>query len=218
MLGSSGLWHPLVSALFQALEDVCRGRSLIGFSVYFVGRNRCFFNEVEMQLEQIISVEEAKQLQQSVQQETAVQAAPSAKKGKSNIDEFSISSLMTQAAARKHAQQGNSSPVPPRKKPKLAVSKRDQILTEWGLYKDDLVSEEDVEKEGGALGWWAKAQWVYPHVAILARKYLAVQASSAASERVFSVGLVVTKTRNRLSGDRVADIVFLHESMKHNLW
>ncbi|CAM9707545.1 unnamed protein product, partial [Sphacelaria rigidula] len=68
------------------------------------------------------------------------------------------------------------------------------------------------------LGWWTKAYQVYPHVAILARKYLAVQASSAACERVFSVGgLVVTKTRNRLSGDRVAD-VFLHESMKHNLW
>ena len=80
------------------------------------------------------------------------------------------------------------------------------------MYKDDLVSEVDVEKEGGALGWRAKSQRVHPHIAILARKYLAVQASSsAASERVFSVGaLVVTKSRNRLSGDRVADIVFLH--------
>ena len=29
---------------------------------------------------------------------------------------------------------------------------------------------------------------------------------------------MVTKTRNRLSGDRVADIVFLRESMKHDLW
>ena len=47
----------------------------------------------------------------------------------------------------------------------------------------------------------------------------AVSVESAASERVFSVGgLVVTMTRNRLSGDRVADNVFLHESMKHNLW
>lgn len=69
------------------------------------------------------------------------------------------------------------------------------------------------------LAWWAKAQRVYPHIARLARKYLAVQASSAASERVFSVGgLVITKHRNRLSGERVADIVFLHESMKHDIW
>ena len=32
--------------------------------------------------------------------------------------------------------------------------------------------------------WLAKAQRVYPHIAKLARKYLAVQASSTASERV----------------------------------
>ncbi|CAN0004468.1 unnamed protein product, partial [Sphacelaria rigidula] len=56
-------------------------------------------------------------------------------------------------------------------------------------------------------------------VAILARKYLAIQASSAASKRISSVdGLEVTKTRNGLSGERAADIVFLHESVKHNLW
>ena len=51
-----------------------------------------------------------------------------------------------------------------------------------------------VEAAGGPLGWWEKSSRIYPHIATLARKYLAVQASSAASERVFSVGgLVVTK-------------------------
>lgn len=56
------------------------------------------------------------------------------------------------------------------------------------------------------------------HVATLARRYLAVEALSAASEHIFSLGgLVVTKTRNRLSGGRVGDIVVLHESMKYCL-
>ena len=61
---------------------------------------------------------------------------------------------------------------------------------------------------------------IYPQFATLVRKYLAVQASSAASERVFSVGgLVVTRKRNhRLGGERAGDIIFLHESMKHKLW
>lgn len=156
-------------------------------------------------------------------------AAPSAKKKKDKHGGCSITSLMEQAAARKQAQRdmdmtdavaGGIVPSPTRKKTKkAAVSKRVQILTEWGLYKDEEVSANDVAEAGGALGWWAKAQRVYPHIATLARKYLAVQASSAASERVFSVGgLVVTKTRNRLSGERVEDIVFLHESMKHDLW
>ncbi|CAN0493112.1 unnamed protein product [Scytosiphon promiscuus] len=58
-----------------------------------------------------------------------------------------------------------------------------------------------------------------PHLAKLARKYLAVQASSAASERLFSqAGLVLTDKRNRMSGETAANVVFLHESIKHELW
>ena len=134
-----------------------------------------------------------------------------------------IASLMRQAAAWKKAQrevdtEAGASADPVRKKAEATVSKKDQILTEWGLYKADNVSEDDVDNTGGTLAWWAKAQVVYPHIARLARKYLAVQAS-AASESVFSVReLVVTKHRNHLGGERVADIVFLHESMKHNIW
>ncbi|CAN0125823.1 unnamed protein product, partial [Laminaria digitata] len=36
-----------------------------------------------------------------------------------------------------------------------------------------------------ALKWWAGKQSTFPTVAKLAREYLAVQASSAASERLF---------------------------------
>ncbi|CAN0483777.1 unnamed protein product, partial [Laminaria digitata] len=39
-----------------------------------------------------------------------------------------------------------------------------------------------------ALKWWAGKQSTFPTVAKLARKHLAVQASSAASESLFSVG------------------------------
>ena len=53
-------------------------------------------------------------------------------------------------------------------------------------------------------------------LATLAHEYLAIQASSATPERAFSVGgLVATKKRNRLSGERVGGIIFLHEGMKH---
>ncbi|CAM9287942.1 unnamed protein product, partial [Sphacelaria rigidula] len=64
---------------------------------------------------------------------------------------------------------------------------------------------------------WSKAKRVYPHTAILARKHVAVQASSVAFERVLSVGgLVVPITRNPRSSDRVLDIVCLQENFKHN--
>ena len=91
------------------------------------------------------------------------------------------------------------------KKPRtLTLSKRDEIMNEWALYKSEEVAEGAVEASGGPLGWWQKASRIYPHIAMLARKYLAVQASPAASERVFSVGgLVVAKKRNRFGGERV---------------
>ena len=69
---------------------------------------------------------------------------------------------------------------------------------------------------GGPLGGGKRPRASIP---ISARKYLALQASSAASERVYSVGgLVVTKKRSRLGGERVGGIIFLHESIKHKLW
>ncbi|CAN0493986.1 unnamed protein product, partial [Laminaria digitata] len=50
-----------------------------------------------------------------------------------------------------------------------------------------------------ALKWWAGKQSTFPTVVKLARKHLAKQASSAASESLFSVGgSTITKKRNRL--------------------
>ena len=51
----------------------------------------------------------------------------------------------------------------------------------------------------------------------LARKYLAVQVTSASSERLFSTaGNTVTVKRARLSDDNVKNIVFLHSSQGHS--
>ena len=59
-----------------------------------------------------------------------------------------------------------------------------------------------VEEQGGDIG---------PTLAPLARKYLAVQATSASSEGLFStVGNTVIVKRARLSDDNVENIVFLH--------
>ncbi|CAN0515879.1 unnamed protein product, partial [Laminaria digitata] len=69
------------------------------------------------------------------------------------------------------------------------------------------------------LKWWAGKQSTFPTFAKLARKYFAVQASSAASQRLFSVGgNTITKKHNRLSGEMTADIIFLHDTLKNKLW
>lgn len=52
---------------------------------------------------------------------------------------------------------------------------------------------------GDVLHWWKENEKVYPKMAVLARRMLACQATSAASERVFSrSGALASKTRNRL--------------------
>lgn len=60
------------------------------------------------------------------------------------------------------------------------------------------------------LAWWSSHARDYPLLAAVARKWLAVPASSAASERVFSsAGLTVSNKRTRLRVDIVSILVFL---------
>jgi zinc finger BED domain-containing protein 1 (E3 SUMO-protein ligase ZBED1) len=60
------------------------------------------------------------------------------------------------------------------------------------------------------LEWWQSNAEYFPLLAAVARKRLAVSASSAASQRLFSAaGLVVTKKHTRLKSERVESLVFL---------
>ncbi|CAM9390954.1 unnamed protein product, partial [Laminaria digitata] len=62
-------------------------------------------------------------------------------------------------------------------------------------------------------------QSTFPTVTKLARKHLAVQASSTASESLFSVGgSTITKKRTDMSREVEADIMFLHATLKNKLW
>ena len=60
------------------------------------------------------------------------------------------------------------------------------------------------------LNWWKINSKTYPKLAIIARKYLAVSATSSASESAFRYGgLTVTELRNRLSPECVSDLLFV---------
>jgi len=60
------------------------------------------------------------------------------------------------------------------------------------------------------LKWWSLNNGTYPLLSILAKKYLSIQATSVASERVFSKGgLVVTDHRASLSNEHVSQLVYL---------
>lgn len=66
------------------------------------------------------------------------------------------------------------------------------------------------------LNWWRTNSEVYPKLYEVARKILPIQATSVASERVFSVaGDVHNKSRNRLSDESVANIVLFKSWMNY---
>jgi hypothetical protein len=62
------------------------------------------------------------------------------------------------------------------------------------------------------LDWWRAHHSEYFYLSKLALKYLAIPATSAPSERVFSAaGLTIAKDRARLDPDRANELVFLHD-------
>ena len=68
--------------------------------------------------------------------------------------------------------------------------------------------------DSNPLVWWKTYAATFPYLAQVARRYLAMPATSAPVERLFSVaGQVVTATRNRLHPETVTLLVFLHEAL-----
>lgn len=64
-----------------------------------------------------------------------------------------------------------------------------------------------------ALKWWHHNRFRYPNVARVARKWLAVTATSTPSERVFSIcGLVDTCKRSKMLGESTEAQVFVHNN------
>ena len=63
------------------------------------------------------------------------------------------------------------------------------------------------------LNWWNQNCSRYPNIARVARKWLAVTATSTPSERVFSIcGLVDTAKRSKMLGESIEAQVFVHNN------
>ena len=68
---------------------------------------------------------------------------------------------------------------------------------------------------GDPLEWWKQKEGSFPNLAALARKYLAIPASSVSAERIFSLaGNLISKKICRLSPDTVDMLIFLNKNRK----
>ncbi|XP_060567575.1 E3 SUMO-protein ligase ZBED1-like [Ruditapes philippinarum] len=85
-----------------------------------------------------------------------------------------------------------------------------QNLIELEVHRYFSHNQPQSSKQQTLLQWWQANHYFYPQLATLAKKYLAVPASSVPSERVFSLaGIVVDKKRSRLKPDLVDTLIFM---------
>ena len=75
---------------------------------------------------------------------------------------------------------------------------------------------EPLEKKPDIMKWWYDRETKFPIISALAKRYLAVPAATAPSERLFSkAGLLLEKRRARLRPDRARWLMFLHHNLHH---
>jgi hypothetical protein len=87
----------------------------------------------------------------------------------------------------------------------------DEMFRFAQLPRINLKSKNAIDKD--PLLWWKHHEFSMPIMGKLARCYLAIPATSASSERVFSIGgLTVSDNRTRLDADIVSDFVVLKGS------
>ena len=76
------------------------------------------------------------------------------------------------------------------------------------------MQEDAIDMEENPLQWWKLNETRLPLLSRVARKYLCICASSAASERIFSTaGNTVTPQRSQLKPDKVNMLVFLAKNL-----
>ena len=91
---------------------------------------------------------------------------------------------------------------------RIPLNHEEKVTQELKQY----LSHSKLDMEDSPLLWWNVEETRYPHLAILARKFLCVCvcATSVPSERVFSCGgKIVTDRRTALKPDRVDQLIFL---------
>ena len=87
---------------------------------------------------------------------------------------------------------------------------RNQCEEEW----NDYMNVGDLDEDKCPLQWWRDNAEKYERLSILARRFLAVQATSAASERVFSAAaLIISNKRTSLKSEMAGQLLYISQNI-----
>lgn len=79
---------------------------------------------------------------------------------------------------------------------------------------DKYISETYLARNNDPLVWWDARKLIYPTLYKIVLKRLCIPATSVPCERIFSkAGQICTEKRNRLSGGKISQILFLNHNM-----
>ena len=80
---------------------------------------------------------------------------------------------------------------------------------------DTWTAAKNIDKNMDILQWWKAHESDFPTLAILAKRYLAIPASSAPSERVFStLKNIVSAKRVNMSGKTLCQLLFIRHHQR----
>ena len=88
--------------------------------------------------------------------------------------------------------------------------KKLQLILQYVLSTIKNIGNLLIKAQIKALDYWKLNANTFPVLSIIAREYLAITATSAPSERIFSIAAnIITKNRNRLAKDTFKMIILL---------
>ena len=136
--------------------------------------------------------------------------------------------LIHQSTSTSDPPQSSSAPQPPPAKKKrtlgslLKLSESEDACSPVQVSPDEMMESEltkylhetKLDVESDPLKWWKLHAPSYPLLSNVSKKYLAILATSASSERLFSrSGKIVTPLRASLKPDKVDMLVFLSKNV-----
>jgi hypothetical protein len=93
----------------------------------------------------------------------------------------------------------------------VSLSSQEQAQRELTTY----LQSDTIDSDSDPLVWWRQSAVTFPMLAVVAKKYLCIPATSVASERLFSgAGQIVTPLRNRLDQENVNKMLFLSKNLE----